>query len=87
MGSYKLVVRKTVGKDLRGIPNRDVKRIVACFDAIAENPRSSGFEKLSGLDRYRARVGVYRIIYEIHDVEVVVVIVKVGHRREVYRSS
>ena len=53
MGSYKLVLRKTVAKDLRGIPNRDVRRILVCFDAIAENPRSSGFEKLSGLEHIK----------------------------------
>ena len=86
MASYELVFRKSVAKDLRVFPKQDVKRIMQGILALADDPRPSGCEKLSSLERYRIRQGVYRIIYEIEDSRLVVLIVKVGHRREVYRS-
>ena len=63
MGKYRLVFKKSVAKDLRGIPKKDVARILKCFDALAEDPRALGCEKLSGQERYRIRQGVYRIVY------------------------
>jgi mRNA interferase RelE/StbE len=87
MGRYRLVFRKSVAKDLRSISKKDVARILKCFDALSEDPRSPGCEKLSGLERYRVRQGVYRIIYEIKDDMLIVVVVKVGHGRDVYRGS
>lgn len=86
MASYELVFRKSVARDLRVFPKQDVKRIVQRILALADDPRPSGCEKLSSQDRYRIRQDVYRIIYEIEDSRLVVLIVKVGHRREVYRS-
>ena len=67
-----------MAKDLRGIPNQDVKRILSRIDDLAENPRGQGCLELSGQDRYRVRWGYYRIIYEIVDDRLVVVVVKVG---------
>jgi mRNA interferase RelE/StbE len=67
MGKYRLVFKKSVAKDLRAIPNRDVARILKCFDALSEDPRAPGCEKLSGRERYRVRRGIYRIVYEIRD--------------------
>lgn len=87
MGRYELVFKKSVARDLRDISPKDIARILKCFDSIAENPRGPGCEKLSGQDRYRVRQGVYRIIYEIRDDVLVVTVVRVGHRREVYRGS
>jgi len=88
MGKFRLGFKKSVAKDLRDIPKKDVSRILKCFDTLAEDPRATGCEKLSGQERYRIRQGPYRIIYEIQDdVLVVVVVVKVGHRRDVYRRS
>ena len=87
MGRYKLVFKKSVTRDLRRIPKKDLVRILKCFDSIAEAPRGQGSEKLSGQDRYRVRKGAYRIIYEILDDMLVVTVVKVGHRRKVYRDS
>jgi mRNA interferase RelE/StbE len=55
--------------------------------ALADDPRPPGCEKLSGLEQYRVRQGVYRIVYEIADKRLLVVVVRVGHRREVYRSD
>ena len=87
MGKYRLVFKKSVAKDLRGVPRRDVARILKCFDALPEDPRASGCEKLSGLERYRVRRGIYRIVYEIRDDVLLVVVVRVGHRRDVYRGG
>ena len=87
MEKYKLVFKKSVAKDLRDIPKRDVARILQCFRELAENPRGPGCEKLSGRERYRMPQGVYRIIYEIQDEVLLVVVVKIGHRRDVYRTG
>lgn len=86
MASYKLSFKQSVAKDLRRIPKEDVARILKRIDMLAENPRPPGSEKLSGQERYRVRQGVYRIIYEIVDGALLVTVVKVGHRREVYQS-
>ena len=85
MASYELAFRKSVAKDLRALPTRDVRRIMQRIRSLADDPRPPGCEKLSGLERYRLRQGDYRIVYEIRDQVLVVVIVQVGHRREVCR--
>jgi mRNA interferase RelE/StbE len=87
MERYRVVFRKSVAKDLRRVPNRDLQRILAAIESLAEEPRPSGIEKLSGEEKYRVRQGNYRIIYEINDDEIVVVVVKIGHRKDVYRRS
>jgi mRNA interferase RelE/StbE len=87
MGRYRLVFRRSVAKDLRGLPGKDVAKILKRFRALADDPRGPGCEKLSGQERYRVRVRIYRIVYEIKDDLLTVVVVKVGHRRHVYRSS
>jgi len=85
MASYRVVFKKSVAKDLRSIPNKDVKRILERINSLLKNPRTDGATKLSGQERYRIRQGMYRIIYEIQDAEFVVSVVKVAHRRAVYR--
>ena len=85
MARYKLVFRKSVSKDLRGLSRQDVIRVLKRIEALAEDPRPPGCEKLSRFDRYRIRQGIYRVIYEIDDLEIIVTIVKVAHRRNVYR--
>lgn len=85
MASYKLVFKKSVAKDLRTIPDPDLKRILARMRTLAEDPRPPGTEKLSGEDKYRLRQGNFRILYTVNDADICVVIVKVSHRREVYR--
>jgi mRNA interferase RelE/StbE len=87
MASYNLVFKKSVAEDLRNFPNKDVKRILKRIDPLREYPRTDGCIKLSGQERYRIRQGVYRIIYEIQDSELVILVVKVAHRGEVYISS
>jgi mRNA interferase RelE/StbE len=87
MASYEVVFSKSVARDLRRIPNKDVRRILDRIAALAADPRCEGCIKLSVQDRYRVRQGLYRIVYEIRDRELLVVVVKVAHRRDVYRGS
>ena len=87
MARYELHFRKSVAKDLRTLPEKDVARILKCFELLAEDPRRPGCEKLTGSDRYRYRQGRYRILYEIRDRELLIVIVKVAHRKDAYRQS
>jgi mRNA interferase RelE/StbE len=85
MGEYKIFFKESVEKDLRSIPKKDLKKILAHIEALAKEPRPQGYEKLSGQEKYRIRQGTYRIIYSIQDQELTVWVVKVGHRKEVYR--
>jgi mRNA interferase RelE/StbE len=87
MARYELRVKPTVAKDLRGLPKADVKRIVKRMQGLCDDPRAPGCEKLSGQELYRVRQGVYRIVYAIDDHQVIVEVIRVGHRGEVYRSS
>lgn len=86
MAKYEIVLRKSVRKDLEPIPKRDVRRVLDDIAELAKNPRPPQSRKLSGSEKYRLRCGVYRVLYEIQDAILIVCIVKVGHRREVYRS-
>lgn len=86
MGNYSVGFRAGVRKDLRGIPPADVVRIMGRIEALGTDPRPPGCEKLSLKERYRIRQGEYRIIYEVQDRNVTVWVVKVGHRRDVYRN-
>ncbi len=87
MASYSLKFKKSVAKDLRNIPNKDVKRVLKCIELLRENPRADGCIKLSGQERYRIRKGVYRIVYEIEDSELIILVVKVAHRSIAYSNS
>ena len=87
MASYELKFKKSVARDLRPFPKQDVKRIMQRIRSLADDPRPAGCEKLSGQERYRVRQGAYRIVYEIENARLTVLVVKVGHRREVYRGG
>ncbi len=86
MASYEVRFRKSVSKDLDPLPKRDVQRIVAAISALARNPRPPQSRKLSGSEKYRLRCGVYRVLYEIRDDVLVVCVVIIGHRKDVYRD-
>lgn len=83
---YKVEIRQSAIKEIRALPIDVRERVGHRIDALAKEPRQNGCEKLAGrANTYRIRVGDYRIVYEIYDARVVVIVVKVGHRREVYR--
>ena len=85
MKSYKIIIKQFVTKDLRKIPKKDVTRILLTIQKLAENPRPSQSKKLSGQERYRLRQGNCRILYSIEDENLVICVVKVGNRRNIYR--
>ena len=86
MARYEVRFRKSVGKDLDPIPKRDVQRIIAAIDTLADDPRPPQSRKLSGSEKYRLRCGFYRVLYEIQDNVLIVCVVKVRHRKDVYRN-
>jgi len=85
MADYKLFFKKSVQKDLENIPKKDLKRILNRINSLSKDPRPQGCEKLTGSERYRIRQGRYRILYSIQDDELTIWVVKVGHRKDVYR--
>ena len=86
MARFELVFRPSVAKDMRDIPADDLKKILRRIDLLQDDPRPPGCVKLSAMDYFRVRQGNYRIIYEIEDDKLIVVVVKVGHRRDVYKG-
>lgn len=84
MAKYSINFKASVAKDLRAIPKQDVARILSRINALAENPRADGCIKLTGNDCYRVRQGLYRIVYEIQDDRLIVLVIKVGHRSSIY---
>ena len=88
MGRYSVSIKPSATKEIEAISTKkDRRRLVQRIRALADDPRPPGCQKLSGRDRYRLRQGRYRIIYSVHDQELVVFVVKVGHRKDVYRRT
>ncbi|MBN1547152.1 MAG: type II toxin-antitoxin system RelE/ParE family toxin [Syntrophaceae bacterium] len=85
MAGYEISFKESVEKDFRSIPKEDLRKILDRIKALSEDPRPPGHEKLTGQERYRIRQGLYRIIYSIQDQELTIWVVKVGHRKDVYR--
>jgi mRNA interferase RelE/StbE len=85
VASYRLLIKPSAGKEIEALPKQDRRRIVAKITSLSRDARPPGCEKLSGHDQYRLRQGNYRILYGIQDDDLIVVVVKVGHRRDVYR--
>jgi len=86
VAKYEVFIKPSAVKELEGVgTKKDRQRIVARIRQLTENPRPSVFQKLSGADKYRIRCGNYRVVYLINDDELLVQVVKIGHRREVYR--
>ncbi|HOJ03476.1 MAG TPA: type II toxin-antitoxin system RelE/ParE family toxin [Bacteroidota bacterium] len=85
--SYTIELRPAAIRDLRDLPQGILRRITGKIDSLADNPRPPGVEKLTGSENsYRVRVGDYRILYQILDNIVLVIVVKIRHRREAYRK-
>jgi mRNA interferase RelE/StbE len=85
MAGYELLFRESVWKELKNIPNIDLKKILSRIEELGMNPCPTGCEKLTGHGLYRVRQGNYRIVYSVQDNELTVWVIKVGHRKDVYR--
>ena len=87
MASYKIEIKKSAAKEIAKLPKVVLRRIIDKIQTLSSNPRPQGCKKLSGDEKYRIRVGVYRILYSITDEKLVVFVVKVGHRKNVYEEE
>jgi mRNA interferase RelE/StbE len=85
MATYRIEIKRSAAKELEAVPRKDHERIVAKIWSLAENPRSLVCAKLSGQEKYRIRQGSYRMLYEIFDEALVVVVVKIADRNEAYK--
>ena len=85
--SYTVILPKSVQKQLDRLPHDIGSRVIASLRALESNPRPAGVKKLKGRDAWRIRVGDHRVIYEIHDRALQVIVIQAGHRRDVYRDS
>ncbi len=85
MEKYKIAVKKSAERELEDIPKKELRKIVKKLQSLTNNPRPQKSQKLSHKEQYRIRQGDYRIIYSVQDKESTVHIVKIGHRREIYR--
>jgi mRNA interferase RelE/StbE len=87
VAGYRVLIKQSAAKELEALPNKKARqRVVARIRALAEEPWPVGCEMLSGRhDRYRVRQGIYRVVYSTSDKELFVFVVKVGHRKDVYR--
>ena len=82
---YEVILPKSVRKELDRLPDEIANRILARLAGLETNPRPADVKKLNGRDAWRIRVGDYRVIYEIHDRVLQIIVITAGHRREIYR--
>jgi len=85
MAAYSIFFKDSVQKDFDGIPKKDLRKILGRIKVLEVDPRPQGCEKLTGEVRYRLRQGRYRILYSVEDDKCTVTVVKVGHRKDIYR--
>ena len=84
MANFELRFKRSVARDLRSIPGKDTRKILKRIKALAENPRPEGCIKLTGKEYYRVRAGNYRVVYEIRDAELIILVIRIALRRKVY---
>jgi len=85
VASYSLRIKPSAVRELEAVPRRERRRLAARMRALANEPRPPGAEKIRGHDLYRVRHGNYRLLYEVRDHDRTVTVIKIGHRRDVYR--
>ncbi len=85
MEKYKIEIKRSAVKEIESLPKKDLKAVMGKIGALADDPRPPGCKKLSGDEKYRVRCGDYRILYGIKDDALVVFVVRVAHRKDVYR--
>ena len=85
MGKYSVEIKKSAAKEIHKLPSKEIKKVLAKIELLSENPRPQDCVKLSGEEKYRIRCGDYRILYTIEDNVLIVYVVKVGHRKDVYK--
>ena len=84
--AYSIVIAPAAKRDLKRLPKDALRRVGTAITSLANDPHPAGSTKLSGTDFYRVRVGDYRVIYRVQEQQVVVLVLRVGHRRDIYRN-
>lgn len=82
---YKIQILKSADKTLRNVARKERVRIVEQISQLAENPRPFGCKKLRGTEFYRIRIGDYRVIYKIEDEVLLILVIRIGHRKDIYK--
>jgi mRNA interferase RelE/StbE len=85
VAKYNILIKKSASKELKNLPHKDLPKIITKIESLADVPRPQGVEKLTSQENYRLRVVNYRIIYSIEDDRLIVLIIMIGHRKDVYR--
>jgi mRNA interferase RelE/StbE len=85
--TYSISILRRAQKSLGKLPRSNYEKVRDAIANLADNPRPIGCKKLTGRSAWRIRVGVYRVIYEIEDRQLIVTVIDIGHRRDIYRSS
>ena len=85
MASYRIQIRRSAEREIEKLPDKERKKIITRIEGLRDDPRPPGTKKLSGEEKYRLRQGTYRILYEVNDAIVTVVVVKVADRKDAYR--
>ncbi|MFH0977203.1 MAG: type II toxin-antitoxin system RelE/ParE family toxin [Spirochaetota bacterium] len=83
---YSIIISSAANRDYKRLPQSEILKINKVIDHLASNPRPSGYKKLKDRNAYRIRIGNYRIIYEINDKDVILFVIRIRHRKEVYKN-
>jgi len=87
VAKYKLQIKPSAAKELKKLPKTDLQTVIKKIQSLSSDPRPVGCEKLSGEEKYRIRQGNYRVVYSIEDDKLIIFIVKIGHRRDIYKNK
>lgn len=85
MAKYSIEIKKSAVKEIKNLPAKDLKKVLTRIESLAQNPRPAESIKLSGEEKYRLRCGNYRILYLIEEMVLIIYVVKIGHRKDVYQ--
>ena len=87
MANYKIEISKSAEKSLQRIPKKDILKVVQSIQSLAISPFPEGCRKLQGEENtYRIRQGNYRVIYEVEDNRLLILVLKIGHRKDIYKK-
>jgi len=87
MAKYNIEIKKSAAKEIKKLPAKNINGVIKILDELAGNPRPEGCLKLSNNEKYRIRFGVYTLLYEIYDDRLLIIVVIVAHRKDVYRYN
>ena len=85
MASYRIYLRRSAAKELKRLPKPTIQKVIKRIESLAIDPRPVDCVKLTGQELYRIRQGSYRIVYSIQDNELIIWIIKIGHRKDIYK--